>query len=97
MSRLPAIACDIDGVVLRGSLIIGNSENMIKQILNPRSEFPEIVVKMPFTLLTNGGGFVEEKKAEEINKKLHLEEAPILNHTHIIQCHTPLREQHMVD
>lgn len=28
--RLPAIACDIDGVVLRGSLIIGNSSNMVK-------------------------------------------------------------------
>jgi ribonucleotide monophosphatase NagD (HAD superfamily) len=70
--RLPAIACDIDGVILRGSLIIGNSDKMIKQILTPR----EGGVTLPFTLLTNGGGFTEERKAEEINKKLHLEESP---------------------
>jgi ribonucleotide monophosphatase NagD (HAD superfamily) len=43
---------------------------------------------MPFTLLTNGGGFVEERKAEEINEKLHLSEFEgetlLLDHTHII-------------
>lgn len=51
-------------------------------------------------MLTNGGGFIEERKAEEINHKLHLDEGPEeykLNHTHIIQCHTPLREQSLVD
>ena len=77
---------------MRGSLVIGNSSNMVKQILTPRAE-----VRLPFTLLTNGGGFVEEKKAEEINKKLSLESPKLLDHTHIIQCHTPLREQSLVD
>ena len=29
---------------------------------------------LPFILLTNGGGFTEEKKAEEINRVLGIEE-----------------------
>jgi len=29
-TRLPAIALDIDGVVLRGSLVIGNSDKMVR-------------------------------------------------------------------
>jgi ribonucleotide monophosphatase NagD (HAD superfamily) len=57
-------------VILRGSQIIGNSNLMIKQIFTPR----ENGKKIPFTLLTNGGGFVEERKAEEINSKLHLDQ-----------------------
>lgn len=69
---MPAIVSDIDGVVLRGSLIIGNSDSMIKQILAPRTEHGGL--SLPFTLLTNGGGFIEERKAEEINHKLHLDD-----------------------
>jgi ribonucleotide monophosphatase NagD (HAD superfamily) len=60
---------DIDGVILRGSLIIGNSDKMVKEMRAPRDETG---LRLPFTLLTNGGGFTEERKAEEINKKLHL-------------------------
>jgi len=60
-------------VILRGSLTIGESDKMIKQILAPRDEIgPNI--RLPFTLLTNGGGFIEERKAEEINCKLHLDQ-----------------------
>ena len=36
LPKLPAIACDIDGVALRGTQIIGNSSNMIKEILTQR-------------------------------------------------------------
>jgi ribonucleotide monophosphatase NagD (HAD superfamily) len=106
---MPAIACDIDGVILRGCLIIGNSNKMIQELLAPRhitsesdsQKSSETTSKknLPFTLLTNGGGFVEERKAEEINAKLHFEgdKQLKLNHTHIIQCHTPLREKALVD
>ena len=45
---------------------------MIKQILAPRTEHGGL--SLPFTLLTNGGGFIEERKAEEINHKLHLDD-----------------------
>jgi ribonucleotide monophosphatase NagD (HAD superfamily) len=99
---LPAIACDIDGVILRGSQIIGNSDKMIRQVLAPRTELdPSGKLQMPFTLLTNGGGFIEERKAEEINYKLHYDKEPEsspmkLNYTQVIQCHTPLREEALV-
>lgn len=50
-------------------MIIGNSANTIKRIFTPESDGS----KIPFTLLTNGGGFTEERKADEINEKLHLD------------------------
>ena len=89
--------CDIDGVVLRGEHIIGNSASMIKQIRAPRKEFND--ARIPFTLLTNGGGFIEEAKANYINKVLDLakDEVSRLDETHIIQCHTPLREPSLVE
>jgi ribonucleotide monophosphatase NagD (HAD superfamily) len=55
---------------------------------------------LPFTFLTNGGGFIEERKAQELNIKLKMnEEDPIYKLTarNIIQCHTPLREKALVD
>ena len=102
--RLPAIALDIDGVALRGSLIIGNADQMVRQILAPRTELKKLDngenIRLPFTFLTNGGGFVEERKAQELNNKLKLsQEDPIYKLTaqNIIQCHTPLREKTLVD
>lgn len=50
-------------------MIIGNATNMIKRIFTPEADG----TKIPFTLLTNGGGFTEERKADEINDKLHLD------------------------
>jgi len=84
--RLPAIALDIDGVALRGSLIIGNSDKMVRQILAPRTELKKLDngenIRLPFTFLTNGGGFVEERKAQELNDKLKLSaEDPIYKFT----------------
>ncbi len=81
-TRLPAIALDIDGVVLRGSLVIGNSDKMVRQILAPRTELKQLPngenIRVPFTFMTNNGGFIEERKALELNAKLKLsEEDPI--------------------
>ena len=64
LPKLPAIACDIDGVALRGEQIIGNSSEMIKEILTERGGGGK---RIPFTFLTNNGGFIEEKKAEGMN------------------------------
>ena len=69
--RLPARASDIDGVVVRGSTIIGNSNKMVPELLTPRPAIDNKTI--PFILLTNGGGFIEDKKAEEMNKVLGLE------------------------
>jgi ribonucleotide monophosphatase NagD (HAD superfamily) len=76
--KLPAIACDIDGVALRGSLVIGNADKMIRQILAPRTELQKGEngrdINLPFTFLTNNGGFIEDRKAEELNIKLQMDE-----------------------
>lgn len=71
LPKLPAIACDIDGVALRGTQIIGNSSKMVKEILTERT-LGDATVKIPFTFLTNGGGFIEERKAENLNEYLQL-------------------------
>ena len=94
--RLPAIASDMDGVILRGLTAIGNSSAMMKKIFTPRENGAQI----PFALLTNGGGFIEERKAEELNERLNLDALdPIyhLNRSHIIECHTPLSSKDIVD
>ncbi len=57
-------------------------------------------MNIPFTFLTNGGGFIEERKAENLNEYLKLnggDDDLKLTTTHIIQCHTPLRESSLVD
>ena len=54
----------------------------MSKILTPRESDQ---FKLPFILLTNGGGFTEEKKAEEINKVLGMDEKPHrLDKSHII-------------
>jgi len=93
MNRLPAIASDIDGVVVRGREVIGNSDKIIAEVLTPMADGKTL----PFILLTNGGGFTEEKKAEEINRVLGIEESNFrLEKKHIVQCHTPLSDPALV-
>jgi ribonucleotide monophosphatase NagD (HAD superfamily) len=50
--------------------------------LAPRTELKQLPngenIKLPFTFMTNNGGFIEERKALELNAKLKLsEEDPI--------------------
>jgi ribonucleotide monophosphatase NagD (HAD superfamily) len=56
---MPAIFCDIDGVVLQGAggapKLIGNSKKIIRKVLKPVKNG----LKVPFTFLTNGGGYSE--------------------------------------
>ena len=53
---------------------------------------------MPFITLTNGGGFTEEKKAEQLNKYLKYDGYERkLTSKNIVQCHTPLSEGHLVE
>jgi len=101
LPSLPAIACDIDGVALRGTQIIGHSSTMIKELLTTRPVGQDLDTRIPFIFLTNGGGFIEERKAENLNEYLQLtaggDECPKLTANHVIQCHTPLREAGLVE
>jgi ribonucleotide monophosphatase NagD (HAD superfamily) len=64
---LPAILSDIDGVVYRGGHEIGNSRRVINELINQSSQ------KIPFALLTNGGGISEDERAQYISKVIGLD------------------------
>ena len=67
--KLPAILCDIDGVLYRGKKAIPRSKQALKCILSEH-EHPQSKIKfcLPFNLLTNGGGILESDRAKVVNK-----------------------------
>lgn len=69
--RLPAIVIDIDGVIVKGRSVIGNSPHVIRSLLEPLNTIYKRV-SIPFVLLTNGGGIPEPEKADDINRRLGL-------------------------
>lgn len=82
---VPAIASDIDGVVIRGSTMIGNSREAIKRIKLNKAQ-------IPFTLLTNGGGNLEATRAGVVNEIIDMEKDFELTGDEMICCQTPLRD-----
>ncbi|CAI8503152.1 unnamed protein product [Pichia kudriavzevii] len=71
---------DIDGVLLRGKQRIVEATEMITYLQRE---------KIPFILLTNGGGMTEEKRINFINMTLQLE-TPI-HADQLVQAHTPMK------
>lgn len=77
-SRSPiAFVFDIDGVLLRGKKPIPQAHDTLS-LLNKE--------KIPFILLTNGGGLTEESRVNFLSEKLDI---PISKHQ-IVQSHTPM-------
>jgi ribonucleotide monophosphatase NagD (HAD superfamily) len=54
--KMPAILCDIDGVVIRGTTLIGNSVKTIRKVLSTQRDNKRV----PFVFLTNGGMMTEK-------------------------------------
>lgn len=73
-----AFAFDIDGVLLRGTEAIPKAGEALK-LLNKN--------KIPFILLTNGGGILEADRVNFISQKLGVEISPL----QIVQSHTPYK------
>ena len=73
-----AFVFDIDGVLLRGNKPIPQAHQALS-LLNQE--------KIPFILLTNGGGVSEEARVEFISEKLNIDISPL----QIVQSHTPMR------
>lgn len=86
INKVPAIICDIDGVVLRGKGMIGNSSSIIQKLKSFAA------TKIPFYFLTNGGGILEKEKASVMNDLLSLEGSSKIEPEEIILNFTPLRE-----
>lgn len=72
---------DIDGVLLKGKKRIAEATEVITYLTKN---------KIPFILLTNGGGMTEKKRIDFINETLQLHETPI-HEDQLIQAHTPMR------
>lgn len=73
------IAFDIDGVLIRGGHELPKARRVLESLR--ANEVPHI-------FLTNGGGCMEEAKAEKLSGVLGTE----INPAHMILSHTPMRE-----
>ncbi|XP_039163025.1 LOW QUALITY PROTEIN: haloacid dehalogenase-like hydrolase domain-containing 5 [Eucalyptus grandis] len=77
------IAFDIDGVVLLGHTPIGGSPRALRRLYDDSGE-----LKIPFVFLTNGGGFSESKRAQDLGQILGVNILP----SQVIQGHTPFKQ-----
>lgn len=75
-----AFVFDIDGVLIRGKKPILQAKPAL-EILNSH--------KIPYILMTNGGGVLERRKAEEVSEITQLN--PPISPLQIVQSHTPLK------
>lgn len=73
-----AFVFDIDGVLLRGKKAIPSAKPAL-ELLNTN--------KIPYILLTNGGGVSEKSRVEFISKELNIPISP----SQIVQSHTPMK------
>ncbi|ODV89925.1 hypothetical protein CANCADRAFT_147776 [Tortispora caseinolytica NRRL Y-17796] len=73
-----AFAFDIDGVLVRGKRALDHGRQAIQHLNS---------VKVPYILLTNGGGKTERARTEELSRLL---ETDIPEHI-LVQSHTPIR------
>lgn len=83
--RIPnlAFAFDIDGVLLRSSTAIPGASESLQYLKAAR---------IPFILLTNGGGKPEAVRTKDLNTKLSLPPSAQITVNQLIQSHTPLSE-----
>lgn len=78
LAGLPAFVFDIDGVLLRGAKPIPKAREALELLGS---------AKIPFILLTNGGGVSEKSRVEFLSDRLNVEISPL----QIVQSHTPMR------
>ncbi|KIY50389.1 HAD-superfamily hydrolase [Fistulina hepatica ATCC 64428] len=79
-----AFVFDIDGVLIRGSTAIPVARRAL-EILDGKNPFD---AKIPYLLLTNGGGASESKRAERLSLVLGVD----IDARQVIQAHTILQE-----
>ncbi|CAB4478395.1 HAD-superfamily hydrolase [Rhizophagus irregularis] len=77
------LCLDVDGVLVRGSKAIPETRTALK-LLNGENKAKK---KIPFILLTNGGGITEKEKAIELSKILDFN----LSEDQVILAHSPMR------
>ncbi|KAG5421930.1 hypothetical protein I9W82_001023 [Candida metapsilosis] len=78
-NRNIAFVFDIDGVLIRGKKPIPQAKPAL-ELLNRE--------KIPYILMTNGGGVSESQKAKEV---AHITGGPNISPLQIVQSHTPMK------
>ena len=63
------VVFDIDGVLLRGSNTISGASQVLQRLEDDR---------VPYVIMTNGGGYTEQYKAEALSEKLNM---PVISRT----------------
>ncbi|KIJ50514.1 hypothetical protein M422DRAFT_59084 [Sphaerobolus stellatus SS14] len=85
LSRSPvAFAFDIDGVLLQGSNVIPQAKRTL-EILEGKNSAN---LKIPYILITNGGGYSEEERCRKLSCQLDVE----IQISQLIQAHTIIRQ-----
>ncbi|KAL6203133.1 hypothetical protein ACLB2K_026836 [Fragaria x ananassa] len=77
------IAFDIDGVVSRSDVPIGGSPQAFRRLYDDSGH-----LRVPYVFLTNGGGFLESKRAHELGQLLGVKVSP----SQVLQAHTPFKQ-----
>ncbi|KAG8936569.1 hypothetical protein FRC02_001064 [Tulasnella sp. 418] len=79
-----AFAFDIDGVLLQGPNVLPAGRRALEFLEgnNPRN------AKIPYILMTNGGGVTEAERCERLSKQLGVQIRP----SQLVQAHTVLRD-----
>jgi HAD superfamily hydrolase (TIGR01456 family) len=83
----PAIAFDIDGVLLRGKELLPTARSALAKVTK-KSHGGEHPTGIPHVYLTNGGGVTEEAKAKQLSKLFGIE----VPTSQIILSHTPMQD-----
>lgn len=76
-------ALDIDGVLIKGNRVLPQARRALRLLDGENSTGK----KIPFVLLTNGGGVTEEQKAAEMSRRLDLDILP----SQIVLSHSPMQ------
>ena len=81
-NKLPSISFDVDGVLRRGNNPIPRAKEAIMKIKERN---------LPISLVTNGGGELEEIRGNRISNILNLEDKFKFKSDEVFLCHTPMR------
>jgi HAD superfamily hydrolase (TIGR01450 family) len=81
--RFPSVSFDVDGVLKRGSVPIPRAKDAIVK-LRERG--------IPVSLITNGGGELEQHRGKRIADILKLEDKYIFKANEVFLCHTPMKD-----
>ncbi|KAJ1833754.1 hypothetical protein LPJ63_002513 [Coemansia sp. RSA 2711] len=78
-----AVVFDIDGVLVRGQQTIDEARGALRMLAGDN----RLGLRIPFALLTNGGGVSEAAKAEQLSRKLDAQ----ISADQIILAHSPMK------